>query len=231
MAENVGLAPMKDLSGYLTPEQVELLIDGAENQRDRCILIILSKTSRRIGEVLLLQGRDIRWEEGMIEWTILKKNPRSRRDDGSFTPKALPVRKVKPVRPEVLQAIRRYMKDYQAVNHIRDNDYLFNIQRDTFRKILLKIGKKVGIEKVGNKPLHPHHLRHSFLVHAARKAKNPAQLVLLKDIAEHSRIETTMHYLQFNPQEQRELLDAMFGREREGNKDAKSDTQGNSSQS
>lgn len=203
----VQVVPMKDLAGYLTYDRIELIINACENQRDRVLFTLLSRTGRRVSEVVRsLKPHHIHWKDCLIEWTILKKNPRKRRDDGTLTPKADPFKKLAPVPKDVISMVGEFIKSYG----IRDDQYIFDISRQRVNQILKKAGEKAGIETVGSKPLHPHHFRHSFLVLGSENAKTPKDLILLKEMAGHSKVETTVYYLQFNSSEQKNLLGRMF---------------------
>jgi integrase len=175
--------------------------------------MFLARTGRRISEVVRndeygsgVKGKDINWEEGMIEFTILKKSPRKRRDDGTLTERRERIRKLKPVPKQLLIELKKYIDNYD----LKDSDYLFDFTTRRARQIIVAIGKKVGIEKVGNKQIHPHHFRHSFIVEGAKRVKNAQDLRLLQNMAEHSTINMTAEYMQFAPELERDLLKRMF---------------------
>jgi site-specific recombinase XerD len=90
------------------------------------------------------------------------------------------------------------------------------VSRQYVFKLIRKLGKSVGIEYVGKKRLHPHHLRHSFAVHQVRtNVKTAEDLRKLQMYMSHANMATTSHYLQFSPDELRSLVS---GWEKKGKK-------------
>lgn len=201
-------SPMKDSKSYLTMDQMTSLLNSCRNNRDRMLLTVLFRTGRRISEVVGikknkdgttksegLRPKDINFNESLINWSILKKK------------KAL--KAIKPIDGGTLQELKSYIES----NNIGQDERIFPITRQRADQILKTTAKLAGIITVGdgkyNKP-HLHLLRHTFLIEAAKKASTPADLVVMKELAEHSNINTTMFYLKFNPKEQKELLEKMF---------------------
>ncbi|RLJ06696.1 MAG: hypothetical protein DRP18_00115 [Candidatus Aenigmatarchaeota archaeon] len=193
--------PMKDPKGYLTREQVEKLIDAAENLRDKLILLLMYRCGRRVSEVLLLTKDDILWEDKKIIFTILKRKR--------------PVKELKPVDDYTLKLLDLYVNHNIRMRGIRKKpgNRLFPVTRQYVFKLVRKLGEKTGITRVGNKKLHPHHLRHSFAVHAVRtEVKTAEDLRKLQMYMGHANISTTSYYLQFSPDELRSLVDGMWKR-------------------
>jgi integrase/recombinase XerD len=193
---------MKDPKGYLTKEQVEKLISSAENLRDQLILTLMYRCGRRVSEVLLLTEDDILWEDKKIIFTILKRKR--------------PVKELKPVDEYTLKLLDVYINGNIAMKGIRkrfSGGKLFPVTRQHVFKMIRKLGEKVGITQVGSKRLHPHHLRHSFAVHAVRtEVKTAEDLRKLQMYMGHANISTTSHYLQYSPEELRSLIDGMWGK-------------------
>lgn len=187
---------MEDLKGYLPEEKVNLLLDAATNLRDRLILQIMYRCGRRVSEVLLLTKDDIIWEENKIIFTILKRKR--------------PIKELKPVDTGTMRLLRIYVDGEVEMKGVRkaiQGERLFPITRQYVFKLVRKLGKQVGIEKVGKKKLHPHHLRHSFAVHQVKtNVKTAEDLRRLQMYMSHANIATTSHYLQFSPDELRDLV-------------------------
>lgn len=187
---------MKDLKGYLPEERVNLLLEAATNLRDRLILQIMYRCGRRVSEVLILKKDDIIWEENKIIFTILKRKR--------------PIKELKPVDSGTMRLLRIYVDGEIEMKGIRkgiEGDVLFPVTRQYVFKLIRKLGKQVGIEYVGNKKLHPHHLRHSFAVRQVRtKVKTAEDLRKLQMYMAHANLATTAHYLQFSPDELRDLV-------------------------
>src|SRR3989338_4259742 len=197
-------APMKDPRGYLTPEQAISLLEAAPNLRDRLLLQLMYRCGRRVSEVLLLKKEDILWNDRKIIFTILKRKR--------------PVRELKPVDDDTLKMLELYCSPEVSLPGIRKkptDSRLFPITRQYVFSLVRKLGKQAGIERVGEKPLHPHHLRHSFAVHAVRSGLRSAEdLRKLQMYMGHANINTTSHYLQFSPEELRSLVTDMWARKK-----------------
>jgi len=196
---------MKDPRGYLNVEQVEKLLDAAPNLRDRLILQLMYRCGRRVSEVLLLTTEDILWNERKIIFTILKRKR--------------PVKELKPVDEGTLKLLDLYVNGHIEMRGIRKKmagNRLFPVTRQQVFKMIRKVGKSAGITYVGVKKLHPHHLRHSFAVHQVKtNLKTPADLRKLQMYMGHANISTTSHYLQFSPDELRDVVDGMWGKRNE----------------
>ncbi|MBU0899047.1 MAG: site-specific integrase [Nanoarchaeota archaeon] len=187
---------MKDLRGYLKQKDVERLIEATTNLRDRLILQIMYRCGRRVSEVLMIKKDDIIWEENKIIFNILKRKR--------------PVKELKPVDSGTMRLLRAYVNKEVTLKGIRKpmkGDILFPISRQYVFKLVRNLGKKIGIEKIGLKKIHPHHLRHSFAVHQVRNnVKTAEDLRKLQMYMSHANISTTAHYLQFSPDELRSLV-------------------------
>jgi len=186
---------MKDLKGYLTEDQVNAIINSATNLRDRLILQVMYRCGRRVSEVLMMTKDDILWDENKIIFNILKRKK--------------PVKEMKPVDGETMTLLKQYVESPNIPNLKKrmDGELLFPVSRQYIFKLIRKLGKHAGIEYVGKKRLHPHHLRHSFAVHQVRtNVKTAEDLRKLQMYMSHANIATTSHYLQFSPDELRSLV-------------------------
>jgi len=195
MAEFASMT-MKDLKGYLTEDQVNRIIGKTTNLRDRLILQIMYRCGRRVSEVLMISKDDILWDENKIIFNILKRKR--------------PLKEMKPVDDETMGLLKQYVDSPSAGNLKKQmaGDVLFPVSRQYVFKLVRKLGKQAGIEHVGKKQLHPHHLRHSFAVHQVRtRVKTAEDLRKLQMYMSHANIATTSHYLQFSPDELRDLVD------------------------
>lgn len=205
---------MKDLKGYLKPEEVERLINATSNIRDRLILQIMYRCGRRVSEVLSIRKGDILWDENKIIFTILKRKR--------------PTKEMKPVDTGTMELLRRYVQGEPNLDGLKKgmvDDRLFPLSRQYIFKLMRKLGKITGIETVGTKKLHPHHLRHSFAVHQVRTSVRTAEdLRKLQMYMAHANISTTSHYLQFSPDELRSLVSVWDSNEdKEANKRERED--------
>ena len=136
------------------------------NIRNRLILKLMARGGMRIGEVLGLRPEDIDGQK------LLLHHPKSVRDlEIVFIPK-----KVR----------------YRLLNYIRDtfipiDQLIFPITYAGARKIVVKVGNKVGIK------LRPHDLRRHAATYASRSGV-PLEIVS-KVILRHADLSTTQRYL------------------------------------
>lgn len=195
---------MKDKRGYLTVDQVEKLLDAAPNLRDRLILQLMYRCGRRVSEVLLLTKDDILWNDKKIIFNILKRKK--------------PVKELKPVDEGTLKLLDLYVNGNIEMKGIRkkmEGDRLFPITRQCVFKMIRKVGESAGITRVGDKKLHPHHLRHSFAVHQVRSnMKSMDDIRQLQMYMGHANISTTTHYLQYSSDDLRKVVDGMWGKKK-----------------
>lgn len=191
MSEATG-APMRDLTGYLSPEQVRKVIRRAGNLRDRLILRLLWATGCRVSELLLITKEDILFgDKAIVMWTLKRRKP---------------VQRIVTVDSKTLSLLKEYCERYGI-----KKGPLFTLTRRRVGQIVWEAGKAAGITRVGKKKIHPHHLRHSHCVHYVRKNPTMEGLRKLQQRLGHASITTTAHYLQFGPAESKAEVEEAFG--------------------
>jgi len=199
---------MKDLRGFFSPEQVEAMIEGCDNLRDRVLIKLLWRTGMRISElvrpgkdrspVLGLRVSNVLWDEHafIIRHAKRKGNPPRRID----------------VDTETLAMVREYLE-----KRPKKSEFIIPIGRQMAYLVVREAAERIGITEVGD-PLvskrrhpHPHHLRHSLAVHSVRKTKgNYADLIRLQQQLGHASVATTASYVQFSDEEQRKWYDELW---------------------
>lgn len=186
---------MRDLRGYLEWEDVKRLINAPDNLRDRLILRILAHTGCRVSELLALERKDVLWGERILIFRTLKRREKKL------------VRRV-PVDAKTLEMLHEYLEH-------RQGGRLFPISRVQVFRLVKAAGERIGIHKVGEKSLHPHHLRHSFAVRwvKAGLCSSMEGLRKLQMFLGHADVATTAYYLQFSPVELRAEYDKIFEEE------------------
>jgi len=184
------VTPIRDLKGYLEPEQVERLISVAPNPRDALLVRLLWRTGVRVSELIGIKESDIDFEGR----AILIKVQKMRKRDG----KTIERRRVIPIDQGTLALVREYLSWRQRFPY--QGDLLFPITRQRVDQIFWKLGKRVGIKEIGDpavskhRKLHPDHLRHLF---AIRCVKRGMSVERLQEILGHQSPKSTTPYLQF----------------------------------
>lgn len=204
---------MKDLRGFFSVEQVEAMIEGCDNLRDRLLIRLLWRTGMRVSElvrpgkdrspVLGLRVSNILWQENalIIRHAKRKDNPPRRID----------------IDPGTLAMVKEYLE-----NRPEKSEFVIPIGRQMAYLVVRQAAERIGITEVGDPMVskrrhpHPHHLRHSLAVHSVRMTKgNYADLIRLQSQLGHASLSTTASYVQFSDEEQRKWYDDLWKKEEE----------------
>jgi len=183
---HVSLPPCEEkLPSFLSEDEVKKLIDNIPNLRDQCIIALLYDAALRRGELVALNCEDVDLKEKTV--TI------KRREKETF-PHVLPLSK----RTEEL--LRRYLR----VRGCKRGEALFI--SSTGRRLTpsgVYYIVRVWGERILNKPIHPHQLRHSC---AAALRLQGASLDLLSDFLGHKNVNTTRRYARLIPADLKKQL-------------------------
>jgi len=202
---------MHDLKGFMTPEQVEAMIDGCGTLRDRVLIRLLWRTGMRVSElvrpgkdrspVLGLRVSNILWDDNalIIRHAKRRGNPPRRID----------------VDPGTLAMVKEYLDKRPD-----KSEFVIPITRQMAYLVVRQAAERVGITEVGD-PLvsqrrhpHPHHLRHSFATQSVKATKgNYADLIRLQRHLGHASVSTTAGYLDIADEEQSEWYKKIWGEE------------------
>lgn len=202
------VTPIKDLKGYLEPEQVERLMAVASNLRDRLLVRIPWRTGIRVSELIGIRVSDVDFQSRAIVIKVQKM----RKKDG----KVVERRRVVPVDQGTLDMVRGYLEWRKQFPY--QGDLLFPITRQRAQQIVQRLGRRAGITEVGDpavsqrRKLHPHHLRHSFAIHCIKRGMS---IERLQKILGHQSPTTTSVYLQYSVADLHEDYDKVW--EDEGN--------------
>ena len=197
------VTPIRDLKGYLEPEQVERLIAVATNPRDRLLIRIPWRTGIRVSELIGVKESDIDFEGK----AILIKIQKQRKRDG----KTVERRRIVPIDEDTLNMVREYLEWRKQFPY--KGDLLFPISRQRVVQICWKLGKRAGITRVGDPTIsqhtkfHLHHLRHSFAIHCVKRGMS---IERLQKILGHSSPTTTSVYLQYSLKDLHESYDEVW---------------------
>jgi integrase/recombinase XerD len=171
---------VKNITNYLTKDEVDLLLNSARvcNHRDYLILRVLWRTGVRVSELLHIRPRDIEFYNHVINITRAKggKQRRVLLDDETT----------------------KMLSNYVLSQKLRDDEPIFGVQRVQVFRIVKKYGTMLGLD------VHPHTLRHSYAIHLVRNGMDLRRVQLLMG---HSSLNTTQIYLQFKDQDLREVYD------------------------
>ena len=206
------VTPIRDLKGYLEPEQVERLIAAAPNRRDALLVRIPWRTGIRVSELIGIRIQDIDFDNRAIVIKVQKM----RKKDGRTVER----RRVVPIDQGTLEMVRKYLEWRKQFPY--KGDLLFPITRQRVDQIFWKLGRRAGIKEIGDpavskhRKLHPHHLRHSFAIHCI---KHGMSVLRLQKILGHSSPTTTSVYLQFSAADLHEDYDKVWEDERKQAKD------------
>jgi len=202
------VTPIRDLKGYLEPEQVERLIVAATNPRDALLVRITWRTGIRVSQLIGIRVQDIDFDNRAIVIKVQK----IRKRDG----KVIERRRVVPIDQGTLGMVREYLEWRKQFSY--KGDHLFPISRQRVVQICWKLGKRAGITRVGDPTIsqhtkfHLHHLRHSFAIHCIKRGMT---IERLQKILGHSSPTTTSVYLQYSLKDLHEDYDKVWEDERE----------------
>jgi integrase len=168
-----------------SPPEVLALVDTADNDQDRAILITAAFTGLRLGELVALRWRDVDLERRVV------------RVCGSWSgteltlPKNGKVRSV-PLAPQVLAAMR-HLSDEPAGDELvfpgADGDYL---DRSALRRRYRRAQAAGGL-----RPLRFHDLRHTFATTMIARTS----IRRVQEWMGHSDLHSTMRYLHYTPRD------------------------------
>lgn len=200
------VTPIRDLKGYLEPQQIVMLIQAATNPRDRAFIALLARTGVRISEAVGLKVDDIDVQRGTLTIVHLKekvklKCPHCRESLGKrhfFCPvcgnkvdKALREKveqrrqRTIPVDGVTLALIQQYLEWRRRFPYHGPLVFPFGRQRGW--QLVKKLGQRIGISW-----LHPHSLRHLLATTWVNRGLDIKKLQLLLG---HVNISTTMGYV------------------------------------
>jgi integrase/recombinase XerD len=196
-----GGRPWPALPRYLTPEEVDGLIDQPDTstplgQRDRTMLEVLYATGLRVSELITLKASDINLSGGYL--TSTGKGDKQR---------------LVPLGERAADAIRRYQQDSRPVlarpgspPRLFLNSRGGSLSRVGFWKILKGYVRKAGLRV----DVSPHVLRHSFATHLLERG---ADLRAIQMMLGHADLSTTQIYTHVLETRMRAIYDQFHPRE------------------
>jgi integrase/recombinase XerD len=124
----------KRLPKFITYDELNKLLENAENYRDKLIIKFLFYTGVRVSELIKIKKNDIIFEEGFVK--VYGKGGKER---------------IVPIPKELLNELKDYINKINTEN-------IFPLSSRQVERIIKNIAKKAGI----NKKVTPHVLRHSL---------------------------------------------------------------------
>jgi len=164
----------KRLPKYISPQQVNKLIESAPYKKHRIMFLLFYSTGLRLSELRMLKWEDVKFDEGVI---YVQK--------GKGYKDRLVI-----LQPEMEKMLRSYRSDQPE-----KQKYLFEgktpnkvIAPRSVQWAFINARKKAGLPDW----VTPHVLRHSY---ATTVLKNGTDILTLKELLGHKRLVTTTRYL------------------------------------
>jgi integrase/recombinase XerD len=185
-----GMEPEK----FLTPMEFNALLKASNDNRERCLLLLLAGAGLRVGEMTQIKAEDIDFSKGYLHVQAINakfKKPRTA-----------------VLLPKVAEAVAKQLAG-------RSKGWLFPGYRDghissrQVQNILDGIATRASLQEVKRKDkagkdrhrIHPHLLRHSFAVWSLDSGVPVGDL---QDQLGHASLATTGIYLKASPNHRRE---------------------------
>jgi integrase len=197
------VTPIRDLKGYLEPEQVERVIAAATNLRDALLVRIPWRSGIRVSQLIGIKVSDIDFENRAIVIKVQKMRKR----DG----KTIERRRSVPIDQCTLDMVKQYLEWRRQFPYT--GEFLFPISRQRVDQVYWKLARRAGIKEIGDpavskhRKLHPHHLRHSFAIHCIKRGMS---IERLQKILGHQSPTTTSVYLQYSISDLHEDYDKVW---------------------
>ena len=170
---------------YFTAEQIRLLVERAENDRNQRrnhfndwpeFIVLDVNTGLRCQEMLFLEFSDIDWQSGVVHIRNKKHL--------SFSPKGRKERRV-PLNESAMSALHSMLKKkHEATDFVfhQHDGSRWKLVLESFRSLL----KRCGLKRVGI-----HALRHTFGAHLAQRG---VDMAVIRDLLGHHSVTLTEKY-------------------------------------
>lgn len=178
----------KRLPKFITYEELNKLIEAADNLRDKLIIKFLFYTGVRVSELVNLKVSDILWDEGFV---------RVRKGKGGKE-------RLVPIPSFLLKELKEYLEKRN-----KDSEYLFiskkgdKLSTRQVQRIIKKVKERAKITK----KVTPHVLRHSIATHLLRKG---IDIRVIQEFLGHASLSTTQVYTHVLPSHLKEVYKKVF---------------------
>lgn len=163
----------RKLPVVLSQREVRALITAPQRLKQRVLFALVYSAGLRVGEVCRLKISDIDSDRMMIR--VVKSKGKTDR--------------YVPLSPYALRGLRKYVKSSKP------KMYLFNgkLKGDPLGKGAVQQAFRLAVKKAGiQKDVSVHSLRHAYATHLLEQG---VDIVTIKELLGHARIDTTMMYL------------------------------------
>jgi integrase len=184
---------------YQDSEVKHLLSTLVGHPREHLLINLLWKSGARISEALAIRKKDIDSIGNTLRIVTLKSGLKHTRYQGLGRPSKptmvkRQVERIVIVPPDLTHELLAY------ANHLGPDDQIFTFTRVHAGRIVSDACIRAGLDP---ELAHPHTFRHSYAIHMLRGGM---PVTVVKNLLGHSRIESTIVYLQITQQEARLLF-------------------------
>ena len=180
---------VKKLIKYITEEEYGKLVKAEKDKRYKLAYMLMFRSGLRISEVLGYKGISVKHKKDKDKKIIETiKNPIE----------------IKPLSPEQINLSSHQIRVFGKGSKERITVTPKNLKESHLKLLPLKINRRTFqyhlmrlSEKVLNKKISPHQLRHGFGNYMANEKNNP--LPFVQSLLGHSRLDTTGIYTKANP--------------------------------
>ena len=227
------------MQSYLTPGQVTIVEEHADNQRDRLLIRVLFHVGCRVSEALAIEVGHVDFTGRTITIPHLKSRLRlscpncryslARRHTfcpgcgtkiGDTVAEEEKRRRIRtlPVDDETLTLLREYINRGGPVSK-NGKILIFSINRHRAWQIVKECAERAGLPKLVNPEtgkvhnISPHRFRDALAVEAIKTDDSGNGLRLLQEHLGHQSINTTMKYRKIASEEHRDWYDKLWQRD------------------
>lgn len=177
---------------FLTDDHIVSMLGFCKYKRDYLLVRLLWRTGARVSEILLLRPKDVDFDFSTINVPTNK-----RRVDPYSLPRTIKLDGL------TIDVLKKFIEE----ERIAEDKPVFRITRFAVFGIIRCLGHKVGITKVANKSIHPHHFRHAF----ARRMIKSGRIAEMRDVLGHASFGGIGYYIpEPNLESRRKMFDDIF---------------------
>ena len=173
---------------FLNHNEASLLVDNIHDLKHKCLILIMLDAGLRVSEAISLKFGNFDFKKQLLNVQSLKKRNKSK----DFQTRQIPISQ------RLFLCLADYVKLFDRLDF---NTYLFpnpSGKGHITRQAVFNYLKRLSINKVNIKNLHPHALRHSF---ATSLIATGSDLHQVADLLGHQCLDTSRIYAHI-PQEQ-----------------------------